>query len=343
MTPKKVSVIIPRYNATKYLPQCFLSLAKQTIGIEHLELIFVDDASTDDGATWELLLEMERAYPDSVVVIHLDENMRQGGARNAGLPYATGEYIGFVDSDDWVDEALFETAYRAAKEEDADIVQFGFHAYINSVGIVPPMGDKYQPSVIRNPEDSVRKQMLLSKKITFGCWNKIYRTDLVKKAAVKYAEHVIYEEALFVYPLLFYANCFVILEDQLYFYRQNPTGTMYATMKKAETLLHHGQVQLQILHFMQGTPYFEDYKDEICVNFVHSYLSETLYFAARRNIPISMDTYRSMRETIIREVGLPSESSWLQKYHLKKKLIDLIEKEATEEELNQCIKSMLTS
>lgn len=343
MDSKKVSVIIPCYNAATYLPQCFLSLARQTIGIEQLELIFVDDASTDNGATWELLLEMERAYPESVIVIHLDENMRQGGARNAGLAYATGEYIGFVDSDDWVDETLFETAYLAAKKENADIVQFGFHAYINSVGIVPPMGDKYQPEVIRHPDDDLRRQMLLSKKITFGCWNKIYRTDLVRKAAVRYAEHVIYEEALFVYPLLFYADCFVILSEQLYFYRQNPTGTMYATMKEAKTLMQHGQVQLQILHFMQDTPYFERYKDEIQVNFIHSYLSETLYFAARRCIPIDMDTYRLMRKTIIAEIGLPSQSTWIKKYPLKRKLLDLVEKEATEEELNQCIKSMITA
>lgn len=343
MEPKKVSVIIPCYNATKYLPQCFLSLVNQTIGIEHMELIFVDDASTDDGATWELLLEMEHAYPESIVVIHLDENMRQGGARNAGLAYVTGEYIGFVDADDWVDDTLFEKAYHAAKEENADIVQFGFHAYINSVGIVPAMSEKYQPEVIRQPEDSVRKKMLLSRKITFGCWNKIYRANLIRSAAVRYAEHVIYEEPLFVYPLLFYADCFVLLGEQLYFYRQNPVGTMYATMKNADTLLHHPQVQLQILRFMKNTPYFERYKDEICVNFVHSYLSETLYFSARRNIPIDMDTYRHMRKTIIKEIGLPSQSTWIKKYPLKKNLLNLIETEATEEELNQCIKSMITS
>ncbi len=157
------------------------------------------------------------------------------------------------------------------------------------------------------------------------------------KAALKFAEHAIYEEPLFVYPLLFYANCFVILEDQLYFYRQNPTGTIYAAMKEPETLSQHRCVQLQLLHFMQSTPYYETYKDEICVNFVHSYLSETLYFSALRSIPITMDTYRAMRETIIAEVGLPSESSWAKRYPLKQNLLNLIERESSEEELRQCI------
>ena len=76
---KKISVIIPCFNVAKWLPQCFLSLVQQTIGIHNLELIFVNDASTDDGATWELLKEMEQAYPEDVLIIDLPENRHQGG------------------------------------------------------------------------------------------------------------------------------------------------------------------------------------------------------------------------------------------------------------------------
>ena len=93
---KKVSVIIPCFNATKWLPKCFMSLVQQCIGIAQLELIFVDDASTDNGATWQMLQEFERAFPESILILQLEENMRQGGARNIALQYATGEYIAFV-------------------------------------------------------------------------------------------------------------------------------------------------------------------------------------------------------------------------------------------------------
>jgi len=343
MIQKKVSVIIPCYNAAKYLPQCFLSLVNQTLGIENLELIFVDDASTDDGATWALIQEMERAYPDSIIAIHSDVNMRQGGARNIGLHYVTGEYISFVDADDWVDESFLEKVYLTAKKENADIVQFGFHAYVNGVGIVPAMSEQYKADIIRNPKIAERKEMLVFKKLTYGCCNKLYRSELVKKAGVAYPEHVMYEEPLFVYPLLFYADCLVVSDEQLYFYRQNPTGTMYSAMKEANTLAQHGQVQLQLLHFMQKTPFYEDYKDEIYLNFIHSYLVETLYFAARRRIPIDMHTFQCMRETVITEIGLPSESSWIKKYPLKDKFVNLIEKEVTQEQLDQCIDSLLDS
>lgn len=112
---KKVSVIIPCFNATKYLPKCFMSLVQQTIGIDQIELIFVDDASTDEDATWNMLQEFERAYPESIKILKLEENMRQGGARNVALQYATGEYIAFVDADDFVSENFLLETYEKPK------------------------------------------------------------------------------------------------------------------------------------------------------------------------------------------------------------------------------------
>ena len=97
---KKVSVVVPCYNAAVYLDKCMEQLIKQTIGIENIEIILVDDASTDDGATWELIMEYEREFPDTVIAIQLEQNMRQGGARNVGISYAGGEYLMFCDADD---------------------------------------------------------------------------------------------------------------------------------------------------------------------------------------------------------------------------------------------------
>ena len=114
---KKVSVIIPCYNATKWLPKCFLTLVSQTIGMSELELIFVDDASTDDGATYAMLQEFERAYPEQILVIYLEKNMRQGGARNIALQYASGEYIAFVDADDFVKEDFLEKTYTRQRKQ----------------------------------------------------------------------------------------------------------------------------------------------------------------------------------------------------------------------------------
>lgn len=298
---KKVSVIIPCFNAARWLPKCFLSLVQQTIGIESLELIFVNDASTDEGKTWEMLLEFERAYPDSVAIIDLPDNRRQGGARNEGLKYASGEYIAFVDADDWVLPDIYEKAYDKAKELDADIVQFGFNYYFDKIGIVDSK-QQVKDEFIQIDLPESRKKMLLSEKITYGCWNKLYRRELVEDTGVKYAEHVIYEEPLFVYPLLYAADRFVIMPDRLYIYRQNNNGTMRNDMKAKETLLQHAQVQLSVWEFMKKTEYFEPFYEEIKLYFLHTYLYETLDFAKTRGLTLDYSMYEPLTRTALREV-----------------------------------------
>lgn len=298
---KKVSVIIPCFNAAKWLPKCFLSLAEQTIGIDNLELIFVNDASTDNGETWELLMEMERAYPEDVLIIDLPENRRQGGARNEGLKYATGEYISFVDADDWVEPDLYEKAYGKAREEEADIVQFNHSLYKDSIGqkiVLSAMPEK----VVHISTAEERKKWLLSEDITYGCWNKLYRSEMVRQAGAAYAEHVVYEEPLFVYPLYFYADCIAIMSEPLYVYRQNESGTMYSDMKSRATLLEHTQVQLAVWNFMKKTDLFDAYYEEIKLYFLHSFLYETLFFAKRRKLDVTLEMFLQLAEVVKTEV-----------------------------------------
>ena len=160
---KLISVIIPCRNVAKWLPQCFLSLVRQTIGIRNIELIFVDDASDDEGATWTLLSEMEQAYPESTLVIGLDENVRQGGARNIALRYATGKYIAFVDADDFVAENFLLKVYREAESSNADIVQFGHFLFTEGGHSV--VASKLTREIITINTDKDRKKFLLEEKL----------------------------------------------------------------------------------------------------------------------------------------------------------------------------------
>ena len=84
---KLISIIVPCYNVELYIDRCFASLAAQTIGLDKLEIILVDDCSTDH--TWEKLTAIEASYPESVMIIHSDENGHLGRARNIGMEYAT--------------------------------------------------------------------------------------------------------------------------------------------------------------------------------------------------------------------------------------------------------------
>ena len=306
---KKISTIIPCYNADKWLPKCFISLVQQTIGIDSLELIFVNDASDDEGRTWAMLMEFERAYPESVIIIDMPVNRRQGGARNEGLKYATGEYIAYVDADDWLETDAYEKVYSMAKEYDADIVQFNHNYYIDGIGLADNKNEmKTEIIQINLPKD--RKEMLMTEKFTYGCWNKLYRRTMVLEAGVHFAENMIYEEPLFVYPLLYYANKLVKMSDKLYIYRQNNSGTMRNDMKEKNTLLQHARVQLMVWEFMKKTPYFKEYYEEIKLYFLHTYLFEILDFAKQREMTIEYEMYIPLARTALEEVDNITESSY---------------------------------
>ena len=111
----KVSVIVPTYNDELYLPRCLFSLVRQTL--KDIEIIVVNDGSTDDTAC---ILDLFAKYDKRFKIVN-QPNLKQGVARNKGMENALGEYIGYVDSDDWIDLDYFEKLYNSAKKYDADI------------------------------------------------------------------------------------------------------------------------------------------------------------------------------------------------------------------------------
>ena len=121
---KKVSIIVPAYNSGKTLTRCLTSLVNQTL--QDIEIIIINDASSDN--TWEIMRSCKEQFPDKVVIIDGKINRGSGGARNQGFDVATGEYIGLVDSDDYVASIMYELLYNKAKEGGYDIVDTGFYS-----------------------------------------------------------------------------------------------------------------------------------------------------------------------------------------------------------------------
>ncbi len=128
----KTSVIIPVYNTQEYLPACLDSVLAQTQ--QEIEVILVDDGSTDGS------LEIERSYEDRDPRVRVIQqpNLRQGAARNRGLLEARGEYVYFMDSDDWIVPEHFETCYRVCKEFDLDFVTFETAGFVDDPNVVRP-------------------------------------------------------------------------------------------------------------------------------------------------------------------------------------------------------------
>ena len=121
---EKISVIIPCYNVEQYIDRCLASVAAQTIGLDKLEIICVNDASTD--GTWQKLLAWERRYPQNILLVDCVQNGKLGQARNIGLAHASGDYVVFLDADDWMEPDSYEKLYQLIRDYQCDVVAFQF-------------------------------------------------------------------------------------------------------------------------------------------------------------------------------------------------------------------------
>ncbi len=273
---KKVTVVVCCYNVADVLMQCWNSLKSQTIGLENMECIFVDDASTDEGKTWNTLKSIESEAPDDVLIIQAEKNGGPGGALNIGISYASGEYLQLMGADDELKPIALETLYRLAEQNKADIVQYnhlmvlGDQSRVNKVSVGNCLYE------IQTKEDRV--EFLNATKVTYGCTNKFYRTDLVHNTGVRFAENVVYEEPLFVYPLFLYAKRVYLCEEGLYVYHLHDNSIV--TSRVGRQLTDHPKVQLMLLYdCMRREELYQEYMDVIALYFLWSYYCETLFFA----------------------------------------------------------------
>lgn len=273
---KAITVIIPCHNCADSLADTWRSLTEQTFGLDRLECIFVDDASTDEGATWNMLQDIEKEASESVMIIRLEENLRQGGARNVAITYASGEYIMFLDADDELMPGACEILYNTAIKEDSDIIQFN-HLAVCGNDSREMRGTEHNVTYAIDSV-SARNRFLNASTVDYGCWNKFYKTELVRMAEAKFAEHAVYEEPLFVYPCFLYADRITLITDVLYRYNLHPGSTV--TSHIGTRLLDHPRVQLELLEYcMKHTEKWAEYRETICLYFMWSYYCETICFA----------------------------------------------------------------
>ena len=148
---KKISVIVPAYNVEKYLRRCLDSLVYQTY--PHLEILVIDDGSTD--GTRGIIEEYVSRFAGKVF-LYAQENAGQAAARNNGISYATGDYIGFVDADDFVSPRMYEYLVQEAEEKDCDLVTCGYYGCDDETGEIQVYQagcrGEFDQSIFENPE-----------------------------------------------------------------------------------------------------------------------------------------------------------------------------------------------
>ena len=217
----KVSIIIPVYNTKKYLRKCLDSVVNQTL--EDIEIIIVDDKSTDGSQ--DVLVEYAKRYPN-ISLICLAKNSGVAIARNIGLQYATGKYISFVDSDDYIDLDMLEKMYNACEDTNSEVARVNRKLVVNGLNVTflsrAVNISEYQ---VINPEDSD----IIIKECP-ACTNKLFLREFIQGRS--FQANIKWEDYPYTIPLIAKTKQIVSVPDTSYNYTLNLSGTTMTDSKK---------------------------------------------------------------------------------------------------------------
>lgn len=228
-----ISVVVPIYNVENYLEQCLNSLLKQTL--KNIEIILVDDGSPDNSGI--IADEYAKKY-NNIKVIH-QKNSGLGPARNTGILHASGEYVGFVDSDDWVEGSMYNNLLVKARESSADVV-FGGHKDVINDKIARIKPHPFAEKIITD-----KNQILDIRKKLFGhavddteveaypmrVWTGIYKRNFLLKNKIMF-ENILSEDTIFNLSVYKFANIVAFVNNTDYCYRQDNQPSIMKTFSE---------------------------------------------------------------------------------------------------------------
>ena len=218
----KVSIIVPVYNVEKYLERSLNSLINQTL--KDIEIICVNDGSKDNSPK---ILE-EYSKKDNRIIVINQENAGVSVARNSGMKIAKGQYIGFVDSDDWVDLDYYEKLYNTASTNDTDIAVGGI---IRVTGIKKKKFLNFEKETLT--DNANLKFELCDVPEKSYVWNKIYKTEKLKEIGLEFEKGIFYEDCIFTPQALFYLGKIVTVPNIYYYYLRRGNSTVKQRSEKA--------------------------------------------------------------------------------------------------------------
>ncbi len=239
---KKLSIIVPCYNGSKYISRTLDSLVNQTLN--DIEIIVINDGSTDNSL--EIINSYKERYPD-IINVHNQKNMGIAATRNVGLDLVSGEYFGFLDSDDYTSFDMFEKMYQKAKENDYEVVVSNF-TWIYPDGERLEVEGPYKPG----------KDMMIN--LFAVLWNKIYKTSFIKKTGIRFPDGNRYEDACFLYCLASNISKIGFVDESFVKYVQVSTSITHTNNDQVKNMITVFNI---IYDYYVSTNRFEEYKDEL--------------------------------------------------------------------------------
>ena len=290
----KISIIVPVYNVEKYLPQCLDSIIAQTY--QNLEIILVNDGSTDFCPQ---ICDDYAEKDNRIKVIH-KKNGGLSDARNTGYKLVTGDYLSFIDSDDFISLDFYSDLIKIAKDFNADIVECEFLKFNDEKETENLIYD----TSIQEFDAELAIEFLMKGKLKQVVWNKLYKTKIVDHHFFKTGK--IHEDEFWTYEILARSTKIVKISKPLYFYRQQMQSIMaekYSIKRLAGMDAREERIEFMLKNFPHLT--------HLAVKtFWHSAFNN--YQAIVRNPNVDLDaTYRNrILEKIIKNVKPQYYSEW---------------------------------
>lgn len=256
-----VSCIVPVYNLESKLKRCVESLLGQTL--RNIEIILVNDCSTDGSK--DVISEYARLNAN-ITDIHLNENVKQGGARNEGLKAAKGEYIAFIDGDDWIEADMLEALYQLAKREDLDIVDSDYYQEDEHGNCVKrsSIPNEYLENI------DIKKLILHHGRI----WTKIFRRSLLMIHKLYFIQGKKFEDNPYLPTVFMYTERIGKVRKAFYHYIYNTMST--SRKRNDDTVFDRMDTAVYLLKDVKRRGLYESYKEEIDFKFIELYYANTI-------------------------------------------------------------------
>lgn len=284
----KVSIIVPIYNVEQYLEKCLQSLVNQTL--EDIEIILVNDASPDHS---DVIMKKYAERYSKIINVFLKENLCQGGARNKGVEQASGEYITFVDSDDYLDLNFCEKMYQEANRTNSDLA-YGSYYVVNEKGDIANERLIYPVEFSGTITDG--KKCGLINKGAFP-WGKLFKTKIWKDNKIEFPQHLKYEDAPTIPVFFMYAKMCCYVGDSHYYYLKRANSVMNA--KNGE---HHKDAQKTALIFlerMKERGFYKKYQEAVDQCVVERYYSVYLRRCLTMYDEVPYDNIKTTQKNIL--------------------------------------------
>ena len=238
----KVSVIVPFYNVEGYIEKCLETLVNQTL--QEIEIILVNDGSKDRSVN--IVKKFQSSYPEKIVYLE-KENGGLSDARNYAIPHAKGEYIAFLDSDDYVEKDMYQKMYELAVKENSDMVECDFYwEYPNKTR--KDVGEIYHGS----------NEMI--EKIRVVAWNKLIKKEILEDTKIQFPKGYRYEDVEFTYKLIPYIKNVSFLKEACIHYIQREGSISNSQNERTKEIF---DVLEHVLQYYKEIDIYEKYKTEL--------------------------------------------------------------------------------